>query len=251
MEFIQKELIVNCGEKKIFGLLHMPKEHDGSLPLVIMSHGIYASHQMTGKSADVLAVKGIACYCFDFYGGSYSRKSGGTTLEFSVLTEVEELSAVIDTVANLDFVDREKVFLYGESLGGAVTILTAAKRPQGIAGLILMYPAIHAAEVFRTQYPDGNFPEVLENALGAPGLNLSRKFFEDVVSVDFESSMAGYKNPVFITHGTDDKLVPVSYGEKAANTFPNATIKIIPGAPHGYPLDEGLATEVLEFIKTN
>lgn len=45
----------------------------------------------------------------------------------SVITETGDLNAVIEQVKNWDWVDKENIFLIGESQGGCVSALVAAK----------------------------------------------------------------------------------------------------------------------------
>ena len=47
-------------------------------------------------------------------------------------------------------------------------------------------------------------------------------------------TIRAYRNPVLIIHGTDDPVVPLSYSERAAETYENAELKIIKGAGHGF-----------------
>jgi hypothetical protein len=133
-------------------------------------------------------------------------------------------------------------------MGGAVSILTAPIKKDKIAGIILLYPAIIMGEVTRKMFPDDNYPEVFENFLNVEGLNLSRMFFEDSVRADFFGSIASFDKPVFVSTGDNDMLIPVESIENAIKLFPNATIHVISGAPHGYPLNEDSATQVAGFM---
>ena len=47
-----------------------------------------------------------------------------------------------------------------------------------------------------------------------------------------------YKGPVLIVHGTDDRIVSIDYAQKAQTAYGNScTLKIIPGAGHGFSKD--------------
>ena len=61
---------------------------------------------------------GYAAYCFDFCGGSDKSKSGGSTDDMTVFTEVEDLRAVVKTVKSLGYVEPSEVYLLGSSQGG-------------------------------------------------------------------------------------------------------------------------------------
>lgn len=127
--------------EKIFGLLYTPAEYKGKLPAVILSHGYNSSHRELLDMAECLAKSGFAAYCYDFCGGSAVSKSGGSSLDMSIETEISDLKAVIKTISETDHIDTDRIYLYGESQGGFVSALTAAQIPDKIAGEVLLYPA--------------------------------------------------------------------------------------------------------------
>lgn len=51
------------------------------------------------------------------------------------------MSAVLEQVRALDYVDESQVFLRGESQGGFVSAYVAANHPEDVKALILYYPA--------------------------------------------------------------------------------------------------------------
>ena len=124
----------------IFGLLYTPVEYDGKLPAVILSHGYNSSHRELLDMAECLAQKGFAAYCYDFCGGSAVSKSGGSSLDMSIETEISDLIAVIKAISENDFIDTDRIYLYGESQGGFVSALTAAQMPNQIAGEVFCTP---------------------------------------------------------------------------------------------------------------
>ena len=100
-----------------------------NLPAAIVSHGFMANQDTVRHYALHLAKQGYAAYCFDFNGGSVmGSRSEGRTTDMSVLTEVEDLEAVIDYVTQLPCVGGAGTLLMGCSQGGFVSALTAARR---------------------------------------------------------------------------------------------------------------------------
>jgi hypothetical protein len=169
-------------------------------------------------------------YAFDFCGGAYSSRSTGETTECSILTEADDLSAVLDAVRGLDFVDERSVFLLGQSQGGAVSAIVAAERPDDVAGLVLLYPAfvIHDDMVERFGSVD-NVPETF-----TWWQELGRIYAVDGINYDFYEHIGDYKGPVLLFHGTADSLVPLSYAERATETYPDAELVVVDGAGHGF-----------------
>ncbi len=105
--------------------------------------------------AEFLVGLGFAAFTFDFAGGCVlGGKSDGRTDEMSVLTEADDLCAVLDHVRRLPYVDRSKVFLMGCSQGDLVSALVAVKRPSEaapscviccVSSVILRSAPIHGA----------------------------------------------------------------------------------------------------------
>ena len=66
------------------------------------------------------------------------------------------------------------------------------------------------------------------------GTKISRKYNLDAVSANIYNWMRLFYKDVLIIHGTADSIVPVSYAQEAAETFPNAKLITIEGAEHGF-----------------
>ncbi len=212
----------------LYGLLQMPGE-EGPVPLLINCHGFGGSCIGALDYAEYFAAGGYAVFSLDFCGGGLFTRSAGSMTEMSVLTEAKDLNAVIDY-----FMDDPRFsgfFLRGESQGGFVASYVAAQRPADIAGIILEYPAyVLQDDARRRQLPDGSFPETSTLL----GMRIGRIYSEDVTSFDIYEHMAAYDGPVLILHGDKDRLVPMSYSERAVKAFPDAELIVMPGQGHGF-----------------
>lgn len=226
-----QELSIPAGNRRLHGELLLPEGLGGKLPTVIVSHGLNSSgaaaKTLVGMS---LAMSGFAVCVFDFWGGNRHSRSGGEMWEMSVFTEQEDLNAVIDYVQTLDSTDRNGLFLLGESQGGFVTAITAAEHPE-IKAVILYYPALCIPEDARKRHGSKeNIPE--REHLGAS--LLGRAYSESVWDYDVYSMLPAYKGPVLILHGDADKIVNISYGRRAAETYSHAEFVCLPGEVHGF-----------------
>lgn len=248
-EYKQTEILIPYKEGDLYGILFTPEANTEKFPCVICSHGIFSSYQMTVPSAEELAKRGFISFCFDFRGCSYSRKSGGDLLSCSVLTEENELRAVIDWIIKQENIDDKQIYLLGQSMGGAVSVLAGAAEQEKVAGMIFMYPALNMKDFISATLSDtNNFPEVVENFLGVSGLDLGKKFFIDALNAPFNESIQDFKKPVIILHGNNDKLVPISYGESLAKNYHNAEFIMVEGGEHGFNLNTELADKVAQFL---
>lgn len=217
----------------IYGVIYIyiPQNAGEKMPTVIFSHGFGGTHIVGTQYAQALARQGYVVYCFDFCGGSPSSQSDGSTLEMSLFTEQEDLEAVIAMVQGLDYVDSDNLFLMGTSQGGAVSAITGAAHPQEIRGMVLLYPAFvmvdNANELFASaeEIPDSTY---------FLWMNAGRTYFEPLLNYDIYGAISAYERDVLILHGDADRVVPLSYSERAVEAYPSARLEVLPGAGHGF-----------------
>lgn len=204
----------------IRGTVYRPKEDH--LPIAIVCHGFMAWQDSVKHYAAFLAEMGYAAFTFDFCGGSaMCGKSDGKTTEMSVLTETKDLEAVIEYVRNLSYTDSEKILLMGCSQGGFVSALVAAKNNFPIEKLVLFYPALcipddaRAGKMMIARFDPQNVPDTFRCGL----MKLGRCYAMDVMQMDAFAEIKNYAGRVCIVHGTKDKIVDVSYANRAAEAY--------------------------------
>jgi len=169
-------------------------------------------------------------YAFDFRGGAHSPHSTGKTTECSILTEADDLTATVDTIRGLDVVDARSVFLLGQSQGGSVSAIVAARRPEDVAGLILPYLAfvIHDAMLERFGSA-GKVPETF-----SWWHELGRIYATGAIGYDLFEHIGDYEGPVLTFHGTADTHVPIEHARRETQTYRDAALVVMRGAGHGF-----------------
>ena len=192
--------------KKIYGKLYMPAGN-GPFTTVILAHGYAANLSMMEGYAQSFAEHGIAACAFDFIGGGNDIKSDGTTSEMSVLTEADDMSAVLDGILAMDKVDKDNVFLMGGSQGGFVATYVAAKRPSDVKGMIALYPAYVLQDDAKQRTDNGTNMTESYNFMG---LDIGRKYDEAAMSFDIYDVMKDYDGKALLVHGTNDTVAPYS-----------------------------------------
>ncbi len=225
-----EEISVKSGENNIWGQLYIP---DGvkKAPLVVFSHGFGATYMSGVPYAEALAPKGYAVCCYDFCGGSVWSRSEGKTSDMSIFTEAEDLKAVIDDLCEREFIDPKRVILIGESQGGMVSSLVAAERKDKIERLVLVFPAFCIPDDWVKMFPKlDDMPEEMDFW----GMKLGHAYLEGLYDLDVYKTVSQYEGPVSIFHGDQDKVVNVSYSERALEAYKNATLKVLPGEGHGF-----------------
>lgn len=235
---------------RIFGQLRRPAG-EGSHPAVILSHGLGGNHDQEPHLQELLAQRGVVVYSFDFAGGSGYEpgRSEGASTDMSVLTEVQNLQDALTFVKGLDGVDADRITLIGASQGGVVTTLVAEENPAGVPHVVLLYPAFSLFDDARQRFSSASDVPDVVNLMG---LTVGRRYYADILDMDIYDHMAGYHGTVTIFHGTADNLVPVSYSERAAATFSDATLTTLAGEGHGFSTtaQERVAAAILPIITT-
>ena len=226
------------GDLTIRGTEYRPK--GVNLPVAIVCHGFMAWQDTVRHYAKELARVGYCAYCFDFCGGSVMKKgrSDGKTTDMSVLTEVQDLEAVIGYVQGLPYTGRE-LLLMGCSQGGFVSALTAAKHPGLVNKLVLFYPALcipddaRAGRMMFARFDPKDLPEIIN----CGPMKLGKCYPADVLDMNPYELIKGVTCPVLIVHGTADKIVHPDYARRAEEAYRAATavqLHMIQGGGHSF-----------------
>lgn len=236
------------GELDIFGRFYYPEGFDGTqkYPTVIMSHGLGSRADMVERAQWPQAALelGFVVYCFDFCGGGMNSNSDSDYYHMSVKTEISDLNAVMDFVESKPFVDKDHLFLLGQSQGGFVSAMTAAGRPDEVKALILVYPALCLVDDLHAFVEDIDALEgdTFESAMGT----LGTVYAKDAYDIDVFGEIAKYTGDVLVIHGLNDRVVPYEYSLRAVTeAYGEATSELVlitgKKSAHGFEMmyDEG------------
>jgi pimeloyl-ACP methyl ester carboxylesterase len=181
---------------------------------------------------------------------------------------------VDDTVGLMDGLGVARAHLVGVSMGGLISQLLAARRPERVASLTsIMSHTCHPfytlprasllwrlsgagirdrsrAAVVRRQIatyraigsptyarPESELREVFERAYDRdyrPG-GIIRQTHAIMATPCFEELLPRITAPTLVIHGTADPLVPPVNGRRCARLIPGARLEIIPGMGHDLP----------------
>ncbi len=245
-DYVREKHTIEGPNGTIAGYLFIPDNGKQTQQIVILSHGLATEQWHNLNTADSLASAGIMVFMFDYCGGSVHSESDGETTQMSVLTEKEDLNAVIDHVKTWDSVDPEKIGIIGYSQGGLVAALAAAERDD-IAKLCLIYPAFSMYEEIVNTY--SSVDEIPEE-INRNGMLTGKCYYADILAMgitDIYQYAAQYTGPVMIQHGTADALVPYASSVTAAAYYQNCKLVTLDGAGHGFSGDDDVFSVLKEF----
>jgi pimeloyl-ACP methyl ester carboxylesterase len=188
-----------------------------------------------------------------------------------------------DALAVLDAAGVTRAHVYGASMGGGIAQLLTIEHPERVGALILgctaakagkrqvplwplvrhLVPALPAGRHSRTValaralvYGPATDPALMAedirllDSLHRPGEGIRD---QRRAVLDYEGSqlrLGSVRSPTLIIHGSDDRLVPLRYGEELARLIPGADLVVLPGAGHMYITDATQAANsaVLSFL---
>lgn len=248
----QTESVVIDGDHgKLQAVIHKPQLKSGErVPMVLLCHGFMGNKDgaLENRIANLLSERGIASIRFDFNGHGQSE---GRFQDMTVPNEIVDAKKVIDYVRALPYVSS--VAISGHSQGGVVAAMTAGELGSDkIKAVVLLAPAavlrddaIRGSTMGAT-YDPFNLGEYVELFRG---LKLGAEYIRTAFSLPIYETSAQYQGPALIIHGTGDRVVPYTYGERFHQIWPKSKLQIIDRADHGFSKEiEQVATSTAEFL---
>jgi uncharacterized protein len=188
---------------------------------LVWSHGNAGNVSTRAQVMVALAARGFDVLAYDYRGYG---KSEGTPGEAGVYLDAE--AAFDDQIRR--GVPASRIVCFGESLGGAVSIHLAIRRPCGAVAVASTFTSLR--EVARVHY-------------GPLALFAGGRF-------DSASAIRTLSVPFFAAHGDRDDVVPLALGERlfAAAPEPKRFVRVR-GAGHDDVLGSALfLDEVAKFV---
>ena len=169
-----------------------------------------------------LAARGLGVLAYDYRG--YGRSAGRPT-EVGVVRDAE---AAFDTLTHAG-VSPRRIVCFGESLGGAVSIELATRRP--CAGVAVVSTFTSLRDVALVHY-------------GRLAFLAGNRF-------DSLARIAQLRVPFYAAHGDRDDIVPLVLGERLAAAAPEPKrFRVLPGRGHNDILgDPALLDDIAVFAR--
>lgn len=173
---------------------------DKSKGTVIQLHGNAENISTHVNSVLWLTLKGYDVFTFDYRG--YGRSDGKTTLD-GVHTDAQ---AALETIIKLPNINKERIFILGQSLGGAIAVYTVATSP---------YKKYIKAVIIDSTF--SSYRGIAREKLGQFILTWPFQYPLSLLFNDYYSPVRWIKQvspiPILILHGKQDKIVPFHHGD--------------------------------------
>jgi len=180
-----------------YGLYLPPKDAQKPFPLVIYAHGNAEVAYWSVFRFKPWLERGYGVLLLEYpgYGGAPGKPSFDSIREAAL--------AAFDRALTLPGVNPDAIVAYGRSMGGGAAGVLAAERP--IAALIL-----------ESTYT--SLPKLVSEKWFPPALVKDR--------FDTGAALKDLQIPVLVYHGRQDRVIPVTHGERLAATARNSELFI-------------------------
>ncbi len=211
------ENVVKIDLEISYAYLLTPSVHaNQKLPLLIYTHGNGELADMWINRFEHIINNRIAVLIVEYPG--YGNAAGETSLKTINATILE----AFDKATALPFIDQNQVVAYGRSIGGGAASLLASQRPITALGLESTFSNL-ARLVSEKGLPSFLFKDRFDNLKIIQSLNI----------------------PVFIYHGTADKVIPISHGRTLKSAGKDITYH---SAPCGHNDCPDKWPELIDFL---
>jgi alpha-beta hydrolase superfamily lysophospholipase len=232
----KEEFQLNNGKYRIHGTKYIP-DNPKNIP-IIMSHGFLSNSKKLKRYAMFLAGMGYTVYAYDFCGGHLFGKSEGPREYLTIENELNDLQTVINSVEE----SKQELMLFGESLGGFISLIYAARNPAVVARVLSIYPALSIPDDARRGkmlFISFDPNHVRETWKCKFGFKFNPSFAEECMRLDTDKIIKEVLCPVCIVHGGKDKIVSATHLRKTLeNLSPDSFVYFIKKAGHGFKRKE-------------
>lgn len=263
------ELVIS-GNDKITGDIRFRDIIEKKLPIVVITHG-FTGHKDWGflpYFAEELAKSGFIAITYNFTTDCIdAEKDWFNNVDkfatFTISQEVNELKLLVQhlidkTILNdqlKDFADSSKIYLIGQSLGGAVSIIFASQN-QVVEKIVLLGTVGTLFRYTKRQVIEWEKNGVwhFTNTRTGQELKINYSYYKDLIENNYflERFLERIQVPTLFIHGTEDLTVPVNeierFIKKAKNPF--VELKLIKNTGHTFGIEHPFtqSTPALEQV---
>lgn len=205
---------------KVNGLLTIPKT-DGPHPAIVFVHGyivptVYKTTEKYGDYIDYLARNGYVVFKIDLRGNGESEGEPGGAY-YSGDYVIDTLNAYA-ALQNADYVDKDRVGLWGHSMAGNVTFRALVAK-QDIPAVVIWAGAGYTyRDLLTYRISDNSYrPPQTSTNLSSRRAELRKEYGEFSEEMEFWQKVAptnyldGVSTAIQLNHAIDDNVVSIEY----------------------------------------
>ncbi len=226
----------NSDGYQVNGLLTIPTEEEpkNGFPAIVFIHGYippsqYQTAQQYYDYVDYLASSGYVVFKIDLRGhGNSEGTPGGGYYSADYVIDVLNARAALQ---ESDFVNPDKVGLWGHSMAGNVTLRAMAVKPEIRAGVVWAGAVYTYEDMQKYGIQDSSYQrppqdsqrtqtrQRMRDIHGEP--DLSKPFWQQMAPVTYLSDFQG---AVQLNHAVNDDVVNIGYSRDLADYLDNANV---------------------------
>ena len=221
----------------IVGILDKP-ETAAPYPIVLALHGFGGNKESGEEWPEIFLPLGIAVLRIDFSG---SGESDGKYEEKTVTDFLDDTKSALDFICELEEVNKNMIAVVGHSMGGCVTILSAA-RDERVKTAVASVPAIKVGEVIAGLYSKEELIKLeqqgyVETTKFGDPRKLNKTFFDDAKNYDLAKEGQGIPYKFLVLGAAKDTVVPLEQIKEFCDKTPNAVLATFPNSDHNLEED--------------
>ncbi len=231
-----ERVTIDGSKGRLSAIVQKPRMKAGAkVRMAVVCHGFTSSkdERLIRLIADSLQQKGIASVRFDFNGHGESE---GKLEEMTMPNELEDARRVVAYCKGLPWVSA--VSIVGHSQGGVVASMIGGQLQKDIRSVVLCAPAAVLrddalrGQLMDARYDAGNLPDYV--AIYGDACRIGKAFFVSAQTLPIYETASRYKGSALVVHGTADRIVPYTYGERYRQVMKNAELMLMPGVDHSF-----------------
>lgn len=220
----------------IQGLLTKPngQRPESGFPAIVFVHGYIPpqSYQTTQKYedyVDYLAQNGFVVFKIDLRG--HGESQGLPNGAYYSSDYIYDVLNAYSSLQKLDYVNENKIGLWGHSMAGNLILRTMAVKPEipiGViwAGAVYTYTDMQEFNISDASYQPSQNPnrgkrEELFNTVGRVD-EPNNPFWPNVIATNFLNDIKG---KIYLHHAVDDDVVPIGYSRNLVNILKDTNIE--------------------------
>lgn len=199
-----KIYIPNKKNQKLAAVIHRPQSQ-GKFPAIILLHGFSGDKEERHikQLAIELADNNFVAIRFDASG--YGESEGTTEEDYRFTNYFSDTEFVYSYLKNLSYVDKNRIGIFGHSLGAMLVVLFAAKHPE-LKALVPVSPPYHLETHYRLRsiWKEWKEKGYVERETNGKTVRIPYTFLKDAEQYDALEEVSRVKSPTLFILGTKD-----------------------------------------------